>query len=254
MIRKFNYTGRKRIPLKRISINVGTVERRKAFNAEIDFNGLEFPPEAKVYIEPYYRASYMRFDFGSIGTWDPPLICYLQDIPDTSLILFRVKIVDESENIGKLLGIADRIEPNSDEKKTPGKRTILPVDYDKDLKDQICRVNFDEVGNQVVLEINKRIENCTELVRTNEFKILVLPGIIRIIAERLKDYDYDENGSRWQDMWIKYFIRNLKVIKKPKSDDYNEDMIDDWINDVVLAFCRNYGIYRQFLNLNIFQR
>ncbi len=249
MIRRLNYTGRKLIPHDNILINVRKIDGKRAFNAELELEGLGFSGGSKIYIEPYYKSSFMRFDFGTIDDFSPPLITYLTEIPETEQILFRVKVVDVEGRNGKLLGLAERVSPKSEETETIGRTPLLPVDFSKDLGQQIYQVFFDEEGNRVILEINRRIENGQEFIRSNEFKSLVLPSVVRLIAERIKNHDYDPDSPRWEDLWLKFFYTKINIEEKPENDEYNDNLTDDWIENLVNTFCRKFDVFQNFLKV-----
>ena len=68
MIRKFNYPGRKIIPLSCIQIYFeDSAKTPYIFNAIIDLGPLELPADADVYVEAYDTSSYMRFPFGKVA-------------------------------------------------------------------------------------------------------------------------------------------------------------------------------------------
>lgn len=220
------------------------------FHADLNIKDFGFPDDARIYIEPYFKSSYMRFDFGAVDKISSPMVTYLTDLPETDFLLFRVKIVDSSKKNGKLLGLADRIKPLSEETEVPGKQSILPVDFQQDLGQQIYRLVFDEERNQVILEINRRLENGPELLRTNEFKALVLPGIVRLITERLRIHEFDDESDSWQDQWLNFYYSKLNVEDKPDFETNNEDAMDDWIDNVVASFCRKFNIFRNYSEIN----
>jgi len=251
MIRRLNYTGRKLIPHDKLLINVRKIDGKRAFNAELELDELGFPGRSKIYIEPYYKSSYMRFDFGTIENFSPPIITYLSEIPETEQVLFRVKVVDVEGRNGRLLGLAERVSPKSSEIETIGRTPLLPVDFSKELGHQIYQIFFDEDGNRVILEINSRVENGPEFIRSNEFKSLILPSVVRLIAERIKYQEYDPDSPRWEDMWFKFFHTKLNVEEKPEYDEYNEGLIDDWIESLVNTFCRKFDVFQNFLNVKI---
>jgi hypothetical protein len=67
MIRKYNYTGRLKISKDRITINQVSKNGIKSFEAKISIGELGFPNNAHVYIEPYFKSSFMRFSFGTVA-------------------------------------------------------------------------------------------------------------------------------------------------------------------------------------------
>ncbi len=249
MIRRLNYTGRKLIPHENLLINVRKINGRKAFNAEMSFEGLGFPGRSKIFIEPYYKSSYMRFDFGTIEDFSPPLITYLSEIPETDQVLFRIKVVDNEGRNGRLLGLAERVSPKSTETEVSGRIPLLPIDFAKDLGQQIYQVFFDETGNRVILEINSRIENGPEFIRSNEFKSLVLPSVVRLIAERIKNHEFDTDSMGWEDLWLKFFYTKINIEEKPEFSEDNEGSLDDWIENLITVFCRKFDVYQNFLKI-----
>ena len=68
MIRKFNYTGRKKIKRSNVSIDLlRDGNQHRVFNLNLDLDDLELPSNAHVYIEAYHRSGYQRFDFGTVS-------------------------------------------------------------------------------------------------------------------------------------------------------------------------------------------
>ena len=68
MIRRMNYTGRRRIARSRVSVRLRPVPGTGwTFDADMDLVDYGFPAEARVFVEAYNATSYMRFAFGSAG-------------------------------------------------------------------------------------------------------------------------------------------------------------------------------------------
>ena len=74
---------------------------------------------------------------------------------------------------------------------------------------------------------------------------------MQIIAERIKDHDYEPENDYWKDIWLKYFTENLNLVPKPNFDSTDQESQEDWMEDVLLKFCSQYHIYRNYLNLKI---
>src|SRR5258708_39777802 len=110
MLRKLNFTERTKIP--RASVRVSL--RRDAdgvlvFDPQLSFDGTAIIPTARVFIEAYYRTSFMRFDCGSVEAFAPPADRRLTEIDGTSVVRFRVKVVDNSTNDHRIVAVADDI-------------------------------------------------------------------------------------------------------------------------------------------------
>jgi hypothetical protein len=236
MIRKYNYTGRQKIANERIQIRQLTRSGIAAFEAKININDLGFPDYAKIYIEPYFKSSFMRFDFGTVARHIHPENTLLDEIPVTDKILFRVKVVDESSKQGLILGYADELIPTLGDT-IGGKKPLLPVDYN-DLGNKIWKLDFRDDGPY--LSVNKTIDRITELVKNNlQFFSLVYPEIIRQIAQKIiseEDIELDDLTT-WQGQWIQYFKTTLGITYKP-----DEEREDIWCEEIVEAFCRKHDV------------
>lgn len=248
MRRTINFTGRKRIPKKLANLFVtsgdnGAIE----FKAELDLAEQELPQKAKVYLEAYYRSSVMRFDLGTISNIKSPFTGKLDDI-QSETVFFRIKVVDESEALGKILAIADSISPGSDLQKA----SLLPVSY-PDLGDRIWRLNLD--GPNPVLEVNRNYQSTVpigEMVRKDPaFLTLVLPTILREILSHIffMDEITETEGNTWQNQWLLFSssfpgVNSLSGL--PPQPRKNIDEYKDWIEDVVDSFGRYHQIKRKF--------
>ncbi len=246
MIRKFNYTGRKKVTKDRITIKLFNLGGLRTFNANVNLQGLNLPSDARIYIEPYYRTSFMRFPFGTVGHTLAPSKLELDAIPNSEVIFFRIKVVDEGSETWKLLAYADEITASNQEETPANKTSILPVNFEADDLDQeIWRLNFG--GQLPTLDINRKIEDRKELIKSDFFLSLVYPSIIRQIAYRISDqYDeYEEGVTDWQSLWIKFFKTVLGVPYGPEIDSNENESSDEnrivWSNIITEAFCRKYS-------------
>lgn len=116
MIRRFNYTGRRKIPSEGLRFRLHRNGSGMSFDAEI--SGLEkigVPSSALVFVEAYYQAAYMRFDYGTVGQVQIPPDRCLVAFYDGSPVLFRVKIVNSLGEAGRIMAVADRLQPLRDD-------------------------------------------------------------------------------------------------------------------------------------------
>lgn len=248
MIRKFNYTGRRKLNRQRIDISVVDDRPYKSFTATLNLEGLGLSDDAKVYVEPYYKSSFMRFSFGTVANQQLPENTILSDIPATSIIRFRIKVVDETKRLGRIIRVADKIKPKNPEADSGNRMSILHIDWDKDLDQQIFRVAFPD-NDYPRLEINKKIENAKELVKTDQiFRSLVFPVAVRLVAEKIANTrnDFEEGDSSWQSTWLKFIKEILHVSIDVEFEDDNDDEINHWVEEVVSAFCRKNKFRKSF--------
>lgn len=244
MIRRYNYTGRKKVLSKRIKILESRKDGKKSFEIKCDIKDLDFPDEAKIFIEPYFKSSFLRFDFGSVARFQPPLETDVSDLPTTDQLRYRIKIVDNVNKNGLILGFAD-MQGTLVNDQTGGRQAILPVDF-TDLGKRIW--TLDLRANGPVLVANSSIDNIREKVKSDDiFFSLVYPEIIKRIALEITKSDgfFEEELSGWQSEWMKFF-RQVLMQTNVLNSDANEEIIDDWCNDMSDAFARKYDIIQRY--------
>jgi hypothetical protein len=249
MIRKFNYTGRKKIPFSCVSFCKLEKGNGVSFNAKFNFEDLGFPSLAKLYVEPYYKTSFMRFDFGTIENIKVPENTLLTEIPLNDGILFRVKVVDESSDQGLILGKADGIPLLSSEGELRTDRScILPVRYVQELGDEIWKVDFDQgMDGFPVLEVNSSIPNIQDVVKYDKkFIALVYPAAIRFILKEIASSDrLDKDGDDWTCKWL-VFSEHVLGVDLPE-DSSNDEKIEDWVDSCVRSFCRMHNLKESYI-------
>ncbi len=241
MIRKFNYTGRKKINTSNINITLFSNGSLKQFDADLNFDNMDLPGNASVYIEPYYHFSFMRFSFGTVEKISPPNDTVIREIPFSDIIYFRIKVVDESNNNGLLLAYADKIKPVSSEIKQDNRRSLLPVNFSAPLNHKPFKLNFTD--DSPILDINKNIDNPKDVLKSKEFTSLVFPSLVKEIATTLaNDYiEYIEYDDHWASDWYNFFTKILQADTLP-SEGLPDDEITEWTDNVVDKFCRQNKI------------
>lgn len=254
MIRKINFTGRKKIPRSRVSIQLLPSENgSRRFDADIDFDGTGLPDGAHVYVEAYHRASYMRFDFGRIGAIEKPKDRELVDIDNTARPLFRVKVVDKTQAFGRILAVADKLAPVDLTDADASKQSLLHVDF-LNLRDRIWRLDLDDC-DWPTLELNQSIEDIREIARSDSlFSSLVYPEIFQRILDRIviiDDHaDPDCNDDDWPTLWLRFACQLPGVNRPPAGiDDRVKQEKQEWVKDTVAAFCRSAKCLNRFLNV-----
>jgi hypothetical protein len=242
MIRKYNYTGRQKISRDRIKILQKEKLGIKSFEVDLSINDLGLPDYAKVYIEPYFKSSSMRFDLGTVARFNRPDNTELIGIPITDKVLYRIKIVDESQKNGLILGYADEIEATVGSH-NGGRKPLLTVDFN-DLGNRIWKLEFRDEGPVLSVNWEGKIEKIREIVSKDKmFLSLVYPEVIRQIAVEIsknEEFDFDEDSTVWQSLWLRFFSQSLGITYIPSKDD-PKDLID-WADNVSNAFCRKNNL------------
>lgn len=238
MIRSFNYTGRKKIKRERIEITLLNDKNGRYFKARVNLDGLGFAPDAKIIIEPHYKGVQQRFHFGTVADFREPADTRLSELPDTELVFFDVSVVDDSQEVGLILGKASAVPAGIQD--SPGSRIPLLYVNSVDLKDQIWKVSFEGADGRPILEINNRIPELKDLLRHNKtFISLVYPIAFRIILRQIAEEDHYDDIETWQGQWFRFLETALGITTFPEKDLDNESQdIDSWIDDCVNAFCR----------------
>jgi hypothetical protein len=240
MIRRFNYTGRKRITSDRISIQVTRTDHiLESFDAIIKLDDMGLPDLAKVYIEAYHHTDLSRYDFCTVGNIVRPEDTGLSQLAHHENLKFRVMVVDESGECGLILAMADKLRPSG----ILEIRGILPVAF-HDLGRQVWKVNYD--GDEPVLLLNERIPNIHNLAKMDpRFHLCVYPAVIRDIFTHmfLVDglNDFDEPLLEWHNNWLKFARRFLPddawTHLQLQDDSFASADVLRWIDKLVEEFC-----------------
>ena len=246
MIRRFNYTGRKRINRSEVKFVLHPTENGYfVFDASLDFAKHELPPDAVIWVEAYRQTKLMRFKYGNIDSIEPPRDRKLTEFDTSDEILFRVKVTSSSNQPGKLLAEADRIPFHlADEDETDDKREpLLPV-VPQDLGHEITRLDFDDKPR---LLINSSVEDYRSLALSPVFTSLVYPLILREILVRvllIDKYDTIDDREEWRSNWLRFALSLPGISELPSVED--EDRILDWIDDAIAAFARRCELSKVF--------
>lgn len=242
MIKRINSLGRKRIARDCVAISVQDGQPRR-FSANIELSETGWPQDAIVVMEAMCAGSPVvkRFGCGTVGSLSLPRDIPLEGITGQN-VFFSLKVIDHSEKIGRLLGVAENIRPIETGKQTEaGRRGILPVES-VPLGQQLWQLDFRE--HDVYLLVNDSVDGLSERMRSDPMIYsLVYPEVIRQILARAieQNIDLEEADDRWPYLWLA-FGKNLHPAReKPPSPD-DEETKDDWIEQVVAGFCQMHSL------------
>lgn len=250
MIRKFNYTNRKKVPRENVNIKLNKSGDRTFFNAEIFKDGLSFPDNSRIYIESFYGPDLLRFDFGTFGDIKQPSNTDITEIKQLSdNVYFHLKVVDESAENGLLLGDI-KIYDLTDDQNIKGRTSIFYVNPVKMNTNEIWRINFRANEGMPLLEVNKDIEGIFEIAKSDPvFISLVYPSAIRQIlthiVTELENLDYE--GDDWSCKWILFTRITLGILNTP-NDPSDEVACEEWIESVVRAFSLKHRLFENYVN------
>lgn len=250
MIRKLNFTGRKKIPLRNAIVTLMNEDKHPlSFDIQLDLSELNLPDESLVYVEAYKRTFYMRFDYGTVGNLIIPANRNLTKIEAGVIPLFRVKIVDKSAQYARIVAMADKIHPKGKDSVGKEKISLLHVEFSENLDSQIWRLDLE--GDWPVLQVNNKINSIKNIVKSDEkFSALVYPEIVRqtlnfIVESEQLDLGIDED--EWHTLWIN-FVSSLPGVGSPPTGLGPNIKTDqkDWVEKAVSGFCDNRHLLDQF--------
>ena len=240
-VRTFNYTDRQKIRLRDVSITLREENSRNIFDIIFNLENYSLPSDAHIFVEAYRQTQYMRFNFGKVSSIRVPVDRTLIDFDSVEGILFRLKVVSNTDPHGLLLAEADQIRPNKIISDEDNRIPLLPVVPDENMWDEIWRIEFDD--QQTLLKINSSLGDWKALARDQVFISLVYPAAYRTILSRIllheKYYDYEDDDD-WRSRWLKFTV-NLPGVSSPPIDD-DEIEIDEWIDSASTSFCRYQNI------------
>ena len=251
MISRFNYTDRIDLKTSMLTITVKEGPPR-TFDAQWNFDGLVLPADVRVYVEAMASGSpaVLRFAFGTVADRKPPATgTDLTELPGEN-IHFTVKLVDETEQVGRLVGLAENVRP-----KAPGdvggcgRQSILPV-QPAEMGERVWRIRFEQ--NRPYLQVNKHIPDIMYRAQNDpRFFALVFPEVIRQILYRALiiegHYEVTNEDDKWKDQWLRYAITWHPELEEPPTelmvplDDDGRQQLEDWIDEVIHGFCTKKG-------------
>lgn len=236
---RINSTGRKRIHHEhvRIRLNEAGHGQPPSFSADIQLPAdLKLDPSAKIYVEPYVKSSSMRFDFGTVGHMTPPLNCVLSDIDAGATVLFRVKVVDETDEVGRILASANGIRPENDADGDE-RRPLLPL-RSVNLGEEIWRLEIDRDAGPTLI-VNSRVPDLMETLKRDVYlQGVIYPEIVRrLVCEVFRtDKGYEED-EEWVVDWKVWFAAQLgREVAEGEVDD--DEAVEQLAEDVAALFAK----------------
>lgn len=236
MSHRINSTGRKRLLRENVSIRLieGKSGGAPSFNAVISIPGeLNLDSSARVYIEPYVRRSSMRFDFGTVGNIVVPNDLALSGIDAGTPILFDVKVVDESGQVGRILAAAHALRPEGDEDGI-GRDSILPL-RSMDLGQRVWKLEVDKDAGPTLC-INNRIPDLKSWLMSDvRYMGMIYPEVVRrMVVECWSEHSGADDNAHWVVAWRTWIQSRLG--REPREDEISSDGIDMLAEDVVDRF------------------
>lgn len=248
--RRINSTGRQRIGRECIEISMLETAPDEPLKAKVslNLNAKGFPANATVAVEAYHRSSAMRFDCGTVSDLKIPDVLVLNEVDRSGSVLFRLKVVDNESEPGKLLGSAERLKPK-DEEGSDGRLSFFPILY-RDLRHEVWKVEIEQ-GDRPVLIVNKRIPGFAHKLKESPMmQGLLLPSALRVVLRELvraSETGEGDDEPGWKDVWIEYCREQLGAEADPREIAEENDR-EYWIDDVVMRFCEGLSLIDRIRN------
>lgn len=246
MKRRFNYTGRKKIPRDRIIVTINkNGDRVISAHVKLALQEMNLPQDAVVYVEAYERMVESRIC--SLGTLNDGNVAATLNLFETGYrenLKFRIYVVDRVGTSGLILAHADRIKPERD----IDRKAILPVAY-RDIGQQIWKVIYDEPGGSPLLLLNSRIPNIETIAKNDpQFIMFVYPSVFREILTHMVFIDHVDSLSEPQVDWHRDWLTFANTIlheDPPQGILSIDEKVSDkedaekWIHRVIEEFCNH---------------
>ena len=250
IIRRVNSTGRQRITKDNVFIEIEDGDPR-TFHATLKLENYHFPANASVVLDVFSAGSVSskRFNCGTVGQLN--LLGGSLEGIDAENVFFTLKVIDQTERFGRILGLAEGIRPrNAGQQKTPGRQGLLPVET-VELDGLLWKLNFNGNCGGVVLLVNKEIPDFAARFNTAQYAALLYPAFLRTILERALFENNEEDSESWSQQWLQFGqCLHPEQEKPPESDssgNIDQDTADAWIDPIVLSFCKRFDLYKNFI-------
>ncbi|MFK5892974.1 MAG: hypothetical protein QM504_07110 [Pseudomonadota bacterium] len=243
-MKRFNYTGRKRILQTDIHVSLNHLGcQLPDFSIVVDLESYDLPAESLIIIEAYQSTRWMRFSLGKVGLIQNDVKLELSDFDDIDHLRFRVKIIEEET--GKLLALANGVHPITEgEDINENQTSILPVRSIDLANYGVCWKL--EYNDDVSLLIEKGLGGKEQVVRSDIFKSLILPSAMREILNCLVQDEWDDeldDASDWKTKWL-LFVKQLGGSMPDKGKDVDNT---DWVDEAVRRLVDKMGKRSLFL-------
>ncbi len=242
----YNYTGRKRLDDSTFELNIRENTAAPA-DLEISLNTEEIeniPETAVAWVEAYHSSKMMRFCLGGWAEVAQKKFA-LTDFDPGEPLLFRIKIVEESDEKHPIKGWREQIRPVIYDASGRQKKSILPV-YPTDLGSCAWKIDWSE-PSRPILKVNSRINSIANIVAKDpDFAALVFPQVIREVLTRLLHADIEDEENEWLT-----FAESLvaDVCERDEDDEEDERLIDAWVERVIQRFGQEADVITRYNNL-----
>lgn len=230
MIKRLNFTGRKRLKKSDIEILQAVDDNGEAaFSAKFQFPD-SFPADGHVVVEAWSGVTLQRFDFGTVGNISSPKDLRLTEVDLSGRVKYRVRIVQGQDGAGELFASIDNIRPLTD---LEDQDSLIWIMTSPAMDEVPWKLDFSTEDGYPTIMVNRNIPGLTERIRSDqEVQALILPGVLREVLSLCTRMER-EAGLSDEAQEIMDFANGL--FHRPDAEDFEDDLA--WIDDVVRIFC-----------------
>ena len=233
MQRTINHTGRRKLARSEVSIKlIENPGEAPSFDADFSLNTKNLSPDAAIYVEAYSGNTLQRFEYGTVGAVAQPADRTLKKIDLTAKTQFRVRIVDESSHIGRLVASLQDLKAEGDDD-----RASLMTLASRPLGQETWRVNILE-ADKPELVINSSIPNSMGQLKDNPlFQALILPAAFKqVLLFYVWDGQFEDETPQAQ--WLA--LGEHFAGEKPHTEDPSE--LNAWVDLVIERFSEKFEL------------
>jgi hypothetical protein len=173
----------------------------------------------------------MRFDFGLVGSPQPPVDLRLTDLDQGGAIRFRVFVVDENSDPRRIVAAGTMSAGDPDD---ADRQSILRLVETTTLGERLWKLDVTSEAMPELM-INSGIPGFKgRLLSDPLVQGLVLPAVVRELLEEVLRGSVSDDVE-WAAGW-KQYAETLTACPVPLED----EGIDEFIEDCVQAFCSEH--------------
>lgn len=247
MIRNLNFTGRLRIERSDVAIRRrDALDEDPEIEVQLHLSEYGFASTARVYLEAHAsvgtsNTAWGRFDIDSPFDSMATQIITLEGFADVPSVTFNVRAVAPETN--RLLGLAEGVPWTNLVDDVADVEGLLPVER-QDIGELAWKLDFDLLGNPVLLISSRLWRYRGELLTSQHFRSMVLPEVLRDVLSAALDQDsgFDANApeDHWFGDWVAWMreirelrphVRVLHAVFDASESDAKALMIDEVVSD-----------------------
>lgn len=224
-----NPTGLVEIEKQRLTIVLDEDKSQLSFSlARLDLVDLKLPSPLNVVVIARRGNTEERVELGAVHSYDKGFR-RLTEIATEGTWTFRVLLVDPSSP--RLIAAAENIRPDGQ-----GESSAFIALESADLGERTWEVEIMHLEGRAVIKFNQRLfASSGEAGNDFLFLSLVLPEAIRQLAGWVAENSALED-KEWEPM--KAWLVMHGITEEPDPD--NEDACNEWVKEVVAAFCNRF--------------